>query len=176
MEWDQSEPHFQALLDLMDVVPIFPNPVQLVAFGKKISVSYFLRTAALSLGFHQPLITVVKQPTWAVVSQITKGTRHTVLKREFSGSSQHVIRKGMKLQKKDWDRMLESSKVWEKLKGFGIPGWHEQPFIPELKYLGEVRCLVVNGVIAYTVYTVMQKNGDWMATSLPKIRPLKHVK
>jgi hypothetical protein len=172
----ELEPHFWALLTLIDCVPIFPNPVQMLAQGKKLAATFFLRVAALSLGHSLPLVSVVEPPTWDTVQEIIAGERETVMKREFSDSSCHVIRRGHKISKVDWEKMLDDAKVWESLRAFGPPCWLEQPFVPELMYVGEIRTLVVNGVLAYILASKASRNENWEVKVMQKILPLKLMK
>ena len=167
---DKMEEYIEALLQLMEVTVIFPNPVQLIAQGKKVSACMFMRLAALSLGYKQPMISVVKKPTYEDVKAIISGERDTVLKRENSDSCHHVIRKGKKVNRRDFEQVLADGLVWE-ASPFGIPKWLEQPYIPDLMHLGEVRTFIVNGLITYMVLSVFGKDGNWQVETISKVRP-----
>ena len=54
----------------MDMVPIFPDPVQTLAQEKKLSIAYLLRLAALSIGYYQPLLVVIKISTWEILAVV----------------------------------------------------------------------------------------------------------
>jgi hypothetical protein len=159
-------------LELAEHTVIFPNPVQILAQGKKAATCMFMRLASFSLGYQQPIIAVREPPTWPEVQAVQKGTNLTVLKRECSDASAHVIAKGGKLTKREFEKVIAGAKIWEKLP-FGIPKWLEQPYVPELKFMGEVRTLVVNGLITYTLLTTSQSDNTWRVTVIRKVRPLE---
>jgi hypothetical protein len=164
--------HFRGLLELIRHTAIFPNPIETLAIGKKLAYNFFMRLAAESLGFQQPLVAARGPPTLEDLAAISLGKCNTVLKREFSDSSHHVIRKGGKHIEKDLNRLLEEAADWESLP-FGVPQWMEQPYIPDLVLVGEVRTLVVNGLIAYILHTVPTP-GDphcWTVTALHTVCP-----
>ena len=161
----------------MDTTPIFPNPVQALAQGKKAGTTFFVRMAALSLGYDQPLVTVAAPPTWEDVQDIVTGRRLTVLKREFSDASRHVILKDMKISRSEWEKCISQAKVWKDLP-FGDPCWLEQPYVPQLRHMGEVRALIVNGLLVYIFTSLENKNfrGKWFVGSIQKVRALKMLR
>ena len=162
--------HLERLMDLMVHTVIFPNPIEMLALGKKVASCTFLRLAATSLGHNQPNVLVKENPpTWDEVEEIINGVRTTVMKRDYSKAGALVIRKDSQLMKKEFLSSLKAAEIWEGLP-FGLPRWVEQPYIPELLHMGEVRALIINGVITYQLLST-PKSATWEVEVIRKVRP-----
>lgn len=155
----------------MERTVVFPNPFEAMALGKKLNVVHLMQAAATSLGHTQPIVSPI-DPTWDDVDDILKGKKHVVLKRENSDSSEHVI--GEQSREVDtqakFKKVMERANVWEEC-GLPTPLWMAQPFIPQLVHKGELRALVIGGVLFYTIYT-MPDRDVWYAEVVRLYSPL----
>lgn len=174
-----------ALSTLAARTAIFPLAHQLLALGKKLDLAFLMNEAAASLHYAQPLVSQV-EPSWQGFQEITSGTRKSVWKRENSESSEHVLRAGMPgMTRQKFNSILAQGKLYQKYL-LGIPRWQEQPLIPQLVFMGELRSVVVNGTICYTVHSlpgVAGKPDDSSvhacylnASVIQRVRPLDRMR
>ena len=160
---------------------MWPSPRELLIVGEKLETHHLLGKCALALGYNHPAVTPIPehQLEW-YAGQISDKKITGVLKRTYSGWSNHIVTPYTKKQK---DTIINALKTQQSSWGtpghpFSPPLWFCQPYLPLLLHIGEFRTFTVNGVIYYTVATT-PKNMDphkLERTSCKFVRPLSLFK
>jgi hypothetical protein len=164
--------------ELVKRMTVWPDPRDLLMAGTKLYFQAIIARCAISMGepqVHTPHV----EPTTEMIQRITERKLDAVLKREFSSHGQHVFSADTKNAVTKFERAYDREEVaygWKNLE-FNRPMWFLQPFIPGLKYLGEVRVFVVNGTIFKSIVTTPGEPGQplditepTMFTPLSKLR------
>lgn len=157
---------------------VFPDPSQLLLLGRKVLVNALLNRAAKMLGNDRPRHTVMaRTPTWQEYQAMRE--EPPVLeawKREFSDESLHVLlpfKEGRKDQE-TFEKMLKKESNWIPFHSEVLrPQWLKQPLITPLRFLGEVRSYVVQGVFYYAVHSMPNGVDLQFFYTTHNLRPLE---
>jgi hypothetical protein len=151
----EMEVHWRGLECLRTRTVIWPEPVNLLGGGAKLLTYEIIRASAIALGEPVPSVVVEKEPTDQLVEEIRSGVKKCVLKREFSGCSDHVFYPGKSEAVKTFRaiRKKEEEVYGAQATIFPRPRWFLQPFLPSLLCLGEYRAFFINGALMYMITT-----------------------
>jgi hypothetical protein len=150
-------------------ITVWPKPSELWVNGLKVHQYHVTWLAALSLGLTSPSLAVLRSR--AELVQAVKQMEDLVqpaymcIKRERSKLSLHALfpedDTKQPIQGTNMGRLRDvfceedrtSRGTFAQELGIHPPRWFAQPFIPQIRYLGELRVIIINGIILHRVYT-----------------------
>jgi hypothetical protein len=173
----QSVTMFYNLLELGKKTMVWPNSEELFMGGSKIQGYETLRLASQSMGISTPLYVMARDKIHDVefLKMFAEGKFSGVLKRDYSMKCEHVLTPGdTDLLAKMKKAVEEEEETWKKVEQFfGRPKWFIQPFVAQLKHVGEVRAFIVEGRVLYHITTTPEASlGNWDMTDHEPLRPL----
>jgi hypothetical protein len=171
------------MLTLAGKTTVWPHPEEIFMNGAKLQCQEILKIASLSMGLSTPMYLVADEGVLSkdFLKEVKEGLFNGVLKRDYSMMSDKVIIVNagdvLPLESlENFQSALETQrKNWRSVEGFfPSPGWLIQPFLAHLRYIGEVRLMIVGGRIVYKVTTTPSpgKPGCWEVIDEPLIRPI----
>jgi len=177
MDLEQVKSYMQSMRMLRYHVAICPPTSDVLLSSQKMETQRMLMLCAMALDLKHPLITKVEdEDLYSAVESILSGERDSVLKRDQSAWSNHVITKHTPGAKAIVEQALYEKWVLWDVPGnpFPLPTWFMQPYLPHLVRLGEIRTYIVNGAMYYSVSTTPEEfNPSFTSsTSADFITPL----
>lgn len=163
---------------LCQTVTVWPDPRDLMMAGSKLFLDNLIRMSAISMGYSHPQAVRI-DPTTETVKNIVERKMDGVLKREFSSHGQHVFSLHTERAEDKFIAAMDKEEVNYELdlSKFLRPRWFLQPYIPELRYLGELRIFVVNGIIFKTIITNPNDGNKPLEITEPNIlTPLSRIR
>ena len=141
--------------------PVFPRIDDLIIQGSKLTQALCMQSAAHSFGSRVPIVVYLEtqQDVKEMFQRIVDEGEAGVIKWEFSEAGLHVFGPGLGSKEKLY-KALKSDKKWEE-SHILQPKWFYQPYVDEIMKLGELRLVIVNGMLLRTVETtpVSLENG-----------------
>lgn len=136
-------------------VTTWPSPREMLFVGQKLETYNLLNKCAVSLGYYQPCVFAIPDAELeSYAKDIAHGKLDAVMKRSYSGWSNHIITPDTKDPLGVIQEALELQQQWKVANPmFDEPLWICQPYLAQLVHIGEYRSYVVNGAIYYTVAT-----------------------
>jgi hypothetical protein len=168
---------FSNLQDLEKNTTLFPRSQELFMGGSKIQVYQTLRQASLSMGISTPLISLIEVHLQQnqFLKKFADNQIPGVLKRDYSKKGAHVFIPGqVDVKKKVKEAIQEEEETWKRVENFfGRPKWFVQPFVPQLRKVGEVRAYILEGIICYKMTTTPAGSGTSDEMSISDEQPLR---
>ena len=150
-------------------ITVWPRPSELWVNGLKIHQYHMTWLAALSLGNSSPALSVLRSRKELLRAlqdmEDPRNPRWMCIKRERSKLSNHAYFPETSLKGRPEENALDRlatvlpeeqehfRQQFAKDLGMYPPRWFAQPYIPQLRYLGEIRVICINGIIVSRVYT-----------------------
>jgi hypothetical protein len=150
---------------------IWPDPRDLLMAGSKLFLEFIISRAAVSMGHSHSQAALIKIPSTDLVKDIAEGRLAAVLKRDFSSHSNHVISQHTKDAIAQFENILrEEEQAYASTDlPFPRPLWFLVPYNPALRYLGEIRVFLVNGIYFKQIVTTPPARGGPLEITEPKI-------
>lgn len=174
-QWAMSGTQLRQLRAFLDRLPasgitVWPRPSELIPNGLKIYQYHTTWLASESLGHTSPSLAVLRTRTELVQAMNDLGSAvnppYMCIKRERSKLGNHAYfpeddlkqpNSGCNLARLETMLMEEdrtSRGAFSQEFGQYPPRWFAQPFVAQIRYLGEIRCIIINGILLQNVYTV----------------------
>lgn len=183
--WRMTGVQLRRLRVYLDCLPasgvtVWPSPTDLLVNGMKVYQYRQIWVAAFALRQASPALAVIRsrQALVHLVEQYRgQDSRWACIKRERSKEGQHAFfpegsdkaRAEHGLTKlchllKEEDNSFRTPDA----RAFGLrpPQWFVQPYIPQLRFLGEIRVVCINGIIAARQYTTPVTVEDIQGVSI----------
>jgi len=155
---------------------IWPDPRDLMMGGSKLFLDTLIGFSARSANYsHVQCVPITASVE--CVRRIAEKELAAVLKREFSSHGQHVFTPDTKEAVTTFEKAHDREEVtydWEI--DFPRPKWFMQPFLPGLKYLGEIRVFIVNGVIFKWIITTPDGERPLQITQPNMLTPMSKLR
>ena len=161
--------HLRVFLDRLSEsgITVWPSPTDLIVNGMKVYQYRHVWLSAMALGQASPALAVIRSRHHLrrIVQQYQEqGGRWACVKRERSKEGKHAFfpeDEAKSLPDNEMGRLShhldeeDQSFRGSDAQSFGLrpPRWFVQPYIPQLRFLGEIRVVCINGIIAVRQYT-----------------------
>jgi hypothetical protein len=158
---------------------VWPDPRDLLMAGHKLYLHYLVGWCSDSMDQRYIQCAYLENPNSFLIEELTSGRVDGYLKREFSSHGEHVFSANTPFASAKLQAALhreEATYNWAS-EEFSRPSWFLEPFIPGLKYLGEIRVFVVNGSIFKSIVTTPREAGQPLEITEPTIMtPLSRLR
>ena len=165
------------LLQLSQLLPMFPHPQDLYAAAAKMQRDNNLMAAATIT--RTPFLKTVHLSTQQELIQASR-QKTLVIKRDFSDSASCTYLPtndgpGARIQQVSikWD---ETQRVYQGIKSLPLPSWLAQPYNPSILEKGELRAFVVGGRVRHVIHTLPNGPDQMHQEIVDNFTPLSCLK
>lgn len=159
-------------------ITVWPHPMELSINGMKVAQYKMISHAAASLNTPTPALAVLTRSELIAMVASLGDHRWAAIKRERSSIAKHCYLPEDGDQQQRCNRLREQlqeeDRLWgsgEEALGLPRPQWFAQAYVPQLRHLGEIRFIFVNGALLYWVSTI-PKDGDLSMLQLEVGHPI----